>query len=177
MSKNIIKILKENFLQQKFELYQGTYGGSIHAFFIKSDSEKILEETWEKIRNMIGVYFQSKLESEFDVWNIYLFYITTDVSKELKHKIEHDTISSRKIVVNDQMQMSSTDFKDYLFAEHITNINLNVNLSSKVSPKFSKNKTFSGIIDKIDLIKAKKNKEDFFGEALEQIEKSLTDEV
>ncbi len=177
MSKNIIEILKENFSQQKFELYEGKYGGSINAFFIKSDSEKILTETWEKIRNMIGVYFQSKLESEFDVWNIYLFYITTDVSKELKHKIEHDTISSRKIVVNDKKEMSNTDFKDYLFAEHITNINLNVNLSNKVNPKFSKNKIFSKIIDKIDLVKAKKNKEGLFGEALEQIEKSLTDEV
>lgn len=177
MSKNIIEILKENFSQQEFELYQGLYGGSISAFFIKSDSEKILDETWEKIRNMIGVYFQSKLESEFDIWNIYLFYITSGVTKELKHRIEHDTISSRKIVVNEQKEMSGSVFKVYLIEEHITNINLNVNRSSKVSAKFLKNKNFSGIIDKIDLVKAKKNKEEFFGEALEQIEKSLTDEI
>lgn len=177
MSKNIIEILNDNFAEQEFELLHGEYGGSINAFFIKSDNEKTLSETWEKIRNMIGVYFQSKLESEFDIWNIYLFYITSDVNKELKHKIEHDTISSRKIVVNHQTEMSDSDFKKYLFSEHITNINLNVNLSDKVNLKFSKNKVLSEIIDKIDLSKAKKSKEDFFGEALEQIEKLLTDEV
>lgn len=177
MSKNIIEILKENFSQQEFELFQGEYGGSITAFFIKSDNEQILIETWENIRNMIGVYFQSKLESEFDVWNIYLFYITSEVSKELKHRIEHDTISSRKIVVNHQKEMSDSDFKEYLFSEHITNINLNVSLVEEVNLKFSKNKVLSAIIDKIDLSKAKKSKEDFFGEALKQIEKSLTNEV
>jgi hypothetical protein len=177
MSKKIIEILEENFPQQKFELYEGNYGGSINAFFIKSSNEKLLNDTWEKIRNMIGVYFQSKLESEFDIWNIYLFYITDDVSKELKHRIEHDTISSRKIVIDSATQMSDSDFKDFLFSEHITNMNLNINVSGKENIKFSKNKIFSSIIDKIDLSKAKKNKEDFFGVALEQIEKSLTDEI
>lgn len=177
MSKNIIEILIEKFPQHQFDHYEREYGGSVNAFFIRCSNGIILDKTWEKIRNMIGVYFQSKLESEFEVWNIYLFYITSDVSKELKHRIEHDTISSRKIVVDDQNDLSDSDYKDYLFEEHITNINLNVNLAGKESLKFSKNKILSSIIDKIDSAKTKKNKEDFFGEALKQIEKSLTNEV
>jgi hypothetical protein len=177
MSKHIIKILEENFPQQKFEICKGNYGGAINAFFIKSDNEELLGDTWEKIRNMIGVYFQSKLEFEFDVWNIYLFYITAVVNKELKHRIEHDTISSRKIVIDGETLMSDSDLKDFLFSEHITNKNLNIGVSEKVNLKFLKNKSLSSIIDKIDLSKSKKNKEEIFGEVLELIEKTLTDEI
>jgi hypothetical protein len=174
MSKDIIEILKEKFPEQEFAYSKDSYGGYINTFYIKSKNEELLSNTWEPIRNMIGVYFQSKLESEFDMWNIYLFYIQPSVIKrELKHLIEHDTISSRKIVIDDGIEQS----KEFLISEHITNTNLNINIDEKNKIKFSKNKIISDIIDKIDISKIKKNTEDSTVSALEQIEKSLEDEI
>jgi hypothetical protein len=178
MSKSILEILKENFPDQNFELEKVNYGGLIHAFFIKPSNEKLLNDTWENIRNMIGVYFQSKLDSEFDIWNIYLFFITdVQISKDLKHKIEHDTLSSRKIVIDGHEKMKEPDFKNFLFSEHITNDNLNISISEKLKVKFDKNKMLSTILDKIDLSKIKRNKEEVIGNALNQLEKSVRDEI
>lgn len=178
MSKNIIEVLKNNFPEQEFEYETVSYEGSIHTFFIKSKNEEQLNNTWENIRNMIGVYFQSKLESEFEIWNVYLFFVMHfTISKDLKHKIEHDTLSSRKIVVENHERMDDSNFKDYLFTENITNDNLKVNISTLENKKFSENKLISTIIDKFDISIDKRNKEFFLGEVLDKLEKSLKNEI
>ena len=44
-----------------------------------------------------------KVLDDFERWNFYLFYVVEDKSKidrSLKYKIEHDTVSSRKIIIN-----------------------------------------------------------------------------
>ena len=51
---------------------------------------------------MAGEY-QTEFIDEFERWNFYLFYVVEDkntIDRSLKHEIEHDTISSRKIIVS-----------------------------------------------------------------------------
>lgn len=61
-----------------------------------------LKNEWEAIRNEVANY-QSGVEDEFERWNHYLFYLVDEEvmrDTNLKYKIEHDTISSRKILVS-----------------------------------------------------------------------------
>lgn len=61
-----------------------------------------LAECWTGIRDCIATD-QRSLDDEFERWNHYLFYLVEgdeDVDVNLKYKIEHDTISSRKIVIS-----------------------------------------------------------------------------
>lgn len=61
-----------------------------------------LKAEWETIRNEVA-NSQSKIDDEFERWNHYLFFLVDEKSMRdinLKYKIEHDTISSRKILVS-----------------------------------------------------------------------------
>lgn len=66
-------------------------------------TEDELRETWRNYRNDFAVEYQTDDIDEFERWNFYLFYIVNDknaIDRNLKYEIEHDTISSRKIVVS-----------------------------------------------------------------------------
>lgn len=71
-------------------------------------TEDELRETWRNYRNDFAVEFQTDDIDEFERWNFYLFYVVDNknaVDRSLKYEIEHDTISSRKIVVSkDELQ-------------------------------------------------------------------------
>lgn len=58
---------------------------------------------WIDIRNELASEWQMRNLDDFERWNFYLFYVVEDKSKidrSLKYKIEHDTVSSRKIIIN-----------------------------------------------------------------------------
>jgi hypothetical protein len=79
-----------------------SFGGLIPVFFVKYKDENCLAEGWEALTASIAVNFQTNLESEFSTWNIYIFFILpVRISNSLKYKIENDTFSSRKIVVQE----------------------------------------------------------------------------
>lgn len=67
-----------------------------------------LRETWRNYRNDFAIEFQTDDIDEFERWNFYLFYVVDNknaIDRSLKYEIEHDTISSRKIVVSkDELQ-------------------------------------------------------------------------
>lgn len=71
-------------------------------------TEDELRETWRKYRNDFAVEYQTDDIDEFERWNFYLFYVVDNknaIDRNLKYEIEHDTISSRKIVVSkDELQ-------------------------------------------------------------------------
>ena len=71
-------------------------------------TEDELRETWRNYRNDFAVEYQTDDIDEFERWNFYLFYIVDNkyaIDRNLKYEIEHDTISSRKIVVSkDELQ-------------------------------------------------------------------------
>src|SRR5690606_37759870 len=73
---------------------------NISVFFVLKDSVSLSEENrWENISKEIALKYQSKLETVYEKWNLYIIYITRDITpKDLKNKIENDKFSSRKIV-------------------------------------------------------------------------------
>jgi hypothetical protein len=72
-----------------------------HCFFATVPSEDVLNTRWVQISNFVAIKFQNKLDSEFERWNIYLFYrIENTVNRALHYSIENDTFSSRKILIN-----------------------------------------------------------------------------
>lgn len=177
MSRNILEILTERYPHHTFDLEQATYGGNINGFFIFSSDEAALLEDWENIRNTIGVYFQSKLDSEFEIWNIYLFFITElPISSELKHKIEHDTVSSRKIVIDNHASRTE-EFKKHVFSEHITNSNLLICDPTTNINGFARDETLAGLLDSAVPPSAKKSREDVLMNVLVQLEKAIKDEI
>lgn len=62
-----------------------------------------LMESWRDFRDYMIDEYQLADIDEFTRWNFYLFYVVEDknkIDRNLKYKVEHDTISSRKIVVS-----------------------------------------------------------------------------
>lgn len=67
-------------------------------------TEKELRQYWKDFRNLLIHDYQIEDIDEFTRWNFYLLYVVPDknmIDRSLKYKIEHDTISSRKIIVNE----------------------------------------------------------------------------
>jgi len=93
--------LKEKFTSFSFQFREIEYCGKIPVFFINVDcKETLLSEKWSDIVEFIAVNYQTSLKEEFSVWNIYLFFITKhQISDSLKYRIENDTFSSRKILI------------------------------------------------------------------------------
>lgn len=62
-----------------------------------------LQSCWRDIRNEIMTEFQDKLTDDFSRWNFYVFYVVDDLNTlngSLRYMIEHDTVSSRKILID-----------------------------------------------------------------------------
>ena len=80
----------------------------ILVYVTKCLTEDELRETWRNYRNDFAVEYQTDDIDEFERWNFYLFYVVDNknaIDRNLKYEIEHDTISSRKIVVSkDELQ-------------------------------------------------------------------------
>lgn len=73
----------------------------VDVFFTRLLDEETLASRWKEIRNCVALN-QLDLDDEFERWNFYLFYVVDNkaIDINLKYEIEHDTISSRKMVVN-----------------------------------------------------------------------------
>ena len=71
-------------------------------------TEDELRKSWRIFRNEFSEDYQTDEIDEFERWNFYLFYVVDNknaIDRSLKYEIEHDTISSRKIVVSkDELQ-------------------------------------------------------------------------
>jgi len=172
----IINLLKEKYEGYQFDGTSIKYGeGHLHAFFIQASPGITFETTWEGVRNTIGVYFQSKLESQFEIWNIYLFFLSSErIDRDLKHKIEHDTVSSRKIVLDEFI--AAEDYKNILLEQHITNSALIIDVVEPKRIAFAKNKAIATIIDRYNFSAKKRDKDKFLDDALGLLEKSLPNE-
>ena len=76
--------------------------GNILICFTECLTEDELRNDWRTYRNYFASEYQTDDIDEFERWNFYLFYVVDNkntIERNLKYEIEHDTISSRKIVV------------------------------------------------------------------------------
>jgi len=71
----------------------------IYIFIKIYDNEQDLLANWEELNNTIAIDFQSTLEDEVAIWNLYLIFLVKEkVAIDHKYKIEQDKYSTRKIV-------------------------------------------------------------------------------
>jgi len=148
------------------------FGGSMYVFFLRFDTRDHLAAHWDTIAHYIAFNFQSALESEFEIWNLYVFYqVVAPVDKALKYKIENDTVSSRKIVIED-MDMSP----EAIITEHITNIDLDITVDQDSGEAFEKLPLISDAMGRSSELSRKKNRAEF-DRVFEAIVKTLKDEI
>lgn len=135
-----LEILKKKYNTAYVEV---NFGGLVPTFFISCENENELQERWQYITEFVAANFQTNLKEEFSTWNIYLFFLVKgNVDNTLKYKIENDTFSSRKVVVEPQI-----DF-DAIVEEHIIN-KLQINItrdSDENKSEFTPNDIISHVL-------------------------------
>lgn len=151
-----------------------SFGGTIPLVFVLFNSNECLRKHWKDFNSQVSLEYLTNLEDEYSRWNFYIFYFSdVKVPKSIKYEIENNKFSSRKIVI-EQCETITEDEIERAISEHITNDNIQINVSSKQSLGFKKNPYLAKIIDKLNL--NKKNEEDL-QKALDTIEKNYTDEI
>lgn len=125
-SKEVVNRLKEKYKTCDFQFRLAQSNVNISVFFILANSSILSKESlWENVSKEIALKYQSKLETVYEKWNLYIIYITNDVtSKELKNRIENDKFSSRKIVEDSFGKEFNDDEANRLIVKHITNADL-----------------------------------------------------
>lgn len=125
-SMDVINQLKEKYETCDFRFYLTHTNVNISVFFVLANSSTLSEENlWENISKEIALKYQSKLETVYEKWNLYIIYITSDIApKELKNKIENDKFSSRKIVEDSYSKEFNENEANRLTVKHITNADL-----------------------------------------------------
>ena len=142
----------------------------IYVFFISFENEAEIKTLWTTIRNFIALEIQSTITDDFSKWNFYLFFrIKKALEKELKYKIENDTFSSRKIVVDFKSDMNQ------VIKDHIINSDLEIQKTEarKVTiANFEKNIILEKALNG-KRIKGKRNKTEEVWDVLNEINLSL----
>ncbi|WP_405296804.1 ABC-three component system middle component 1 [Algibacter sp. Ld11] len=125
-SSDLIDQLKEKHTTCDFEFHLASFNVNISVFFVFANSLTLSEENlWKNISKEIALKYQSKLETVYDKWNLYIIYVTSDeVPKDVKKQIENDKFSSRKIVEDSYDKQFNEDEANRLIVEHITNTDL-----------------------------------------------------
>ncbi|MEP3210884.1 MAG: ABC-three component system middle component 1 [Maribacter sp.] len=91
--------------------------GKAHCLLLKIPDENFLLDNWKRITNSVALNYQNHLETSFEKWNIYLFFLMSEALEDmnLKYTIENNTFSSRKIV--EEAGISAED----LIKKHVNN--------------------------------------------------------
>ena len=93
-------------IQERFEMISKDVFGFSHTLYIAITApmtQQELADNWRDIRNEIMTKWQDTITDDFSRWNFYLFYVVDKLDKldgSLRYQIEHDMVSSRKILVD-----------------------------------------------------------------------------
>jgi hypothetical protein len=157
---NDTEFLTAAFPEVEFNLYKVKVkeNSFFSAFSCWVDSEEVLAQLWSRISDLIGTEYQTKLETEFSSWNIYLaFFVPNQISNALKYNIENDTFFVRKIVFNRELSHLEKHSIPKCLSDHILgkDINLEARSIQEVTntPKYSST-TQSLLTSKLPLGKA-----------------------
>lgn len=86
---------------EEFDIFE--IGVNILIAITECLPEETLRTQWRSLRNKLAEERQMDPLDDFERWNFYLFYVVEDksaIDRSLKYEIEHDTVSSRKIIIN-----------------------------------------------------------------------------
>jgi len=174
-----IAILEDLFPKASVEFHRIEYGGWITTVFVQFDSTELIQLLWEDISNAIALYYQTKIETDFERWNLYLFYLSEQkMEKGLKYRIENDPISSRKIVIDEFKDTLDQEAMDKIISAHITNSGLTINTPQPTPSPFVQDHAISAVLSKM-LTDGddKKKKVIDYNDLLKKIERSFKDEI
>ena len=96
-------------------------GSTVDIFVTEPMSVADLAVEWKMIRDDIAMKYQRSLTDDFERWNFYLFYVIEDIEslpRNLKFKIEHNTLSSRKIIISVK-EIEGKDIPKYLIHKYL----------------------------------------------------------
>lgn len=111
--------------QEKFEMINKDVFGFSHDLYIAITvpmGQEELAESWRDIRNEVMMSWQEKITDDFSRWNFYVFYVVDDLDKldgSLRYQIEHDTVSSRKILVDNRDNVKMADLYKTVVGKYI----------------------------------------------------------
>lgn len=98
---------------------------STHCFYIAitncMNSDE-LRANWRLIRDDFMLNYQNEITDEFSRWNFYIFYVVEKLDEldgDLRYQIEHDMVSSRKILVDANTISGHEDSFDVLLKKYI----------------------------------------------------------
>ncbi|MGS2776975.1 ABC-three component system middle component 1 [Robertmurraya sp. GLU-23] len=107
---------------------------NLYIFTIILDDQKKLVDVWKEICGDIAIYFQTDLERNIEIWNIYvLFLVEGSVDSQTRYLIEQNKYSSRKLVIEDVKSPVDKRKIDSIINEKL--FNLNINYTSRTSYK------------------------------------------
>ena len=116
----------------------------LHCFFVDVPDSDWLKLNWIKTSNFIATNFQLLLNTEFEQWNVYLFFLTqTDIENILQYTIENDTFSSRKVIVRDEFDL------EVIIAKNILNKDLAMTDSAIKKPGFKRDKIITSALEPV----------------------------
>lgn len=103
---------------EEFDIFE--IGVNILIAITECLPEETLRTQWRSLRNKLAEERQMDPMDDFERWNFYLFYVVEDksaIDRSLKYEIEHDTVSSRKIII-DRAEFTDGNY-DTLIASYI----------------------------------------------------------
>lgn len=110
---------------EKFEMIKKDVFGFSHDLYIAITApmgQEELAESWKDIRNEVMMRWQENITDDFSRWNFYVFYVVDDLDKldgSLRYQIEHDTVSSRKILVDNRDNVKMADLYKAVVGKYI----------------------------------------------------------
>lgn len=110
---------------EKFEMIKKDVFGFSHDLYIAITApmgQEELAESWRDIRNEVMMSWQENITDDFSRWNFYVFYVVDDLDKldgSLRYQIEHDTVSSRKILVDNRDNVKMADLYKTVVGKYI----------------------------------------------------------
>lgn len=110
---------------EKFEMIKKDVFGFSHDLYIAITApmgQEELAESWRDIRNEVMMKWQENITDDFSRWNFYVFYVVDDLDKldgSLRYQIEHDMVSSRKILVDNRDNVKMEDLYKTVVGKYI----------------------------------------------------------
>ena len=93
-------------------------GSQIHSVFVGNLDVEELKNDWVRITNFIAIQYQSNLNTDYERWNLYLFFLLPNginIPDDLKYTIENNTFFSRKIIEDASLSVEA------LINKHVNN--------------------------------------------------------
>ena len=100
-----------------------------------------LKNYWKGIRNEIMMKYQNSLTDDFSRWNFYIFYVVDNLDTldgSLRYIVEHDTVSSRKILIDKKEIKDGGSTYDIVVRKYINYNIIPVNIQSEEIESFDK---------------------------------------